>query len=138
MRSQPYASRTNDRNPTKQIPYNRSHAPRTSFTPKKQRFTKIQCHACQKFGHVVTHCTLLPLVLAILRFHSKNKEQCETVLKKHIEQNSVSSKKTFVRALQHAEVLSDGDDSDHHMEADIVVHSIIDNDIHIDDLQDME
>ena len=101
----------------------------------KKRFTKVQCHACQVFGHSVTHCTLLPRVLAILRFQEKNSQQCDTVLQKHITQNSISSKKTFVRALQQAHVLPDDNDSDQYMDEDIIIQAIIDNDIDVENIQ---
>ena len=137
MRSRPNTNRPDGRQLSARPAFNKTRPHSTSYTPKK-RFTNIQCHACQKFGHVVTHCSLLPLVLAIMRFQLKHKDQCDTVLKNHIAQNSVSSKKTFVRALQLAEVLSDHDDSDHHMDSDIVIHSIMDNDIDVNGLQSLE
>ena len=137
MKTQTHHGRHNNKRTVSRPPHKYSSNTTPSFTPRN-RYTKIQCHACQKFGHMVTHCTLLPLVLAILQFQSKNRDQCNNVLQKHITQNSVSSKKTFVRALQHAAVLSDDCDSDTHMEDDIVLHSIMDNDIHIDDLQSLE
>ena len=104
----------------------------TNHNKQQYRFSNAQCHACKYFGHTINHCGLLPKVLAILLFKSKNEKQCETVLQKYIAQNSVSSKKTFVRALQQAQVLPDADDSDDLMDDDLIVHSFHDNEINLE------
>ena len=112
------------------------HRPDTrAISDKNSRFSNVQCHACKFFGHTITHCGLLPKVLAILQFQSKNAKQCDNVLQKYISQNSVSSKKTFVRALQQAQVLPDGYDSDDLMENDLVINSFHDNDINLESLE---
>ena len=100
--------------------------------PRENKYSKTQCHACKQFGHIVTHCRLLPKVLAILQFKSTNDAQCQKVLKQHTTQNTISSKRTFVRALQMAHVLPDSDDSDCYLDDDIIVNSLNDNDIDID------
>ena len=96
------------------------------------KFSKVQCHACKQFGHIVTHCHLLPKVLAILQFKTKNEDQCNKVLRQHITNNTVTSKRTFVRALQMAQVLPDSEDSDQYLEDDIIVQAFTDNDIDVD------
>ena len=97
-----------------------------------QKFSKVQCHACKQFGHIVTHCHLLPKVLAILQFKQKNEEQCNKVLRQHTANNTVTSKRTFVQALQMAQVLPDSEDLDHYLEDDIIVQAFTDNDIDVD------
>ena len=112
------------------------HRPDTmAISNKNSRFSNVQCHAYKFFGHTITHCGLLPKVLAIIQFQSKNAKQCDNVLQKYISQNSVSSKKTFVRALQQAQVLSNGYDSDDLMENDLVIHLFHDNDINLESIE---
>lgn len=121
------------------FPPSRSNSkPRSDFSRSNSnspKYTKTQCHACKQFGHIVTHCHLLPKVLAILHFKSKNEEQCKHVLTQHISNNTISSKRTFVRALQMAQVLPDTEESDTYLEDDIIVHAINDNDINLDDIE---
>ena len=105
-------------------------------TPLNSRFSKTQCHACKKFGHTIQHCTLLPLVLAILKFRSANADKCEHILKRHITNNTVHSKKTFIRVLKNMQVISDDLDSDDYMEDDIIINTLIDNDIIDSDIVD--
>ena len=88
VRSNPYHKSRNSNHPS---PYP-SHI-KKNLNPK---FSKVKCHACKQFGHIVTHCHLLPKVLAILQFKTKNEEQCNKVLQQHAANNTVSSKRTFV------------------------------------------
>ena len=104
----------------------------------QHKFSKTQCHACKQFGHIVTHCRHLPVVLAILQFKAKNEEQCMKVLQQHIANNTVSSKRTFVRALQMAQVLPDNDDSDSLLDDDIIINTLQDNDIDINMISQLE
>ena len=94
---------------------------------KTEKFDPIQCFACKAFGHTVTHCRLLPRVLAILHFNSKHSDKCSTILKQHIRNNTVDSKRVFVRTLQNMEILSVDDDSDTYLEHDIIVNTLTDN-----------
>ena len=104
------------------------------FNSRQRKFTKAQCHACKQYGHLVTHCPLLPKVLAIITFSKKNTEKCEHILRQHIQNNSVDYKKTFVRTLQGIDVLPMDGNSDDYMEEDIVIHTTIDNAIHPTDI----
>ena len=110
----------------------RNPPPDRTQTISNRQFSKVQCHGSKLFGHSITHCSLLPLVLAVVQFQSNNKTQCETILQKHISQNSVSSKKTFVRALQQAQVLSEAEDSDDLMDDDLIINALQDNNINMD------
>ena len=101
---------------------------------KPRRITKAQCHACKQYGHIVTHCTLLPKVLAVNQFMKKNTDKCEALLRQHIHNNSVESKKTFVRTLQGINVLPEEGDSDENMENDIIINIMMDNAINPDDI----
>ena len=92
-----------------------------------RKFTKAQCHACRQYGHIVTHCQLLPRVLAIINFAKKHGDKCEYVLKQYTQNNSVDSKKMFVRVLQEINVLPQENDSDHYMEDDIIINTVMDN-----------
>ena len=111
---------------------NKSRFQSSRNNSRSPKYTKTQCHACKQFGHVVTHCHLLPKVLAIMQFKSKNEDQCKNVLNQHIANNTISSKRTFVRALQMAEVLPDHDESDTYLEDDIIINAVNDNDIDVD------
>ena len=91
------------------------------------KFTKAQCHACRQYGHIVTHCELLPRVLAIIQFAKKNGDKCEYLLKQYTQNNSVDSKKTFVRVLQEMNVLPQDGDSDTYMEDEIIINTTMDN-----------
>ena len=111
-----------------------SDTPQKTFDHRKRqtsspRFTKAQCQACKKFGHTTQHCTLLPLVLAIVKFRSANTDQCETILKRHVSNNTVHSKKTFIRVLKNMNVISDEMDSDEYMDNDIIINTLVENDI---------
>ena len=75
----------------------------------------------------MTHCHLLPRVLAIINFAKKNGEKCEYILKQHTQNNSIDSKKTFVRVLQEMEVLAQDGNSDTYMDEDIIINTMIDN-----------
>ena len=114
----------------------RNNGPRKNNHANTHRFTNVQCHACKLFGHSITHCKLLPKVLAIMQFKHSNKQQCDNVLSAHITNNSVESKKSFVRVLQQANVLPDDEDSDVYMEDDIVVNTMTDNAVYDADLND--
>ena len=103
-----------------QLQYKRKHT-------RSQKFTKAQCNTCRQYGHIVTHCHLLPWVLAIINFAKKNGEKCEYLLKQHTQNNSVDSKKTFVRLLQDMNVLPQDDDSNHYMQDDIIINTVMDN-----------
>ena len=94
---------------------------------KTEKFDPTQCYACKAFGHTVTHCRLLPKVLAILQFNSKHGEKCSTILKQHIRNNTADSKRVFVRTLQNMEILSVDDDSDTYLEHDIIINTLTDN-----------
>ena len=115
---------------------NKQNAQLSSY--KNTKFSRTQCHACKQYGHIVTHCRLLPSVLAILQFKSKNEEQCKKVLKHHVNNNTVSSKRTFIRALQMAQVIPDTEDSDGYLDDDLVLHAIQDNDIDMDKISQHE
>ena len=75
----------------------------------------------------MTHCNILPRVLAIINFAKKNGEKCEYILKQHTQNNSIDSKKTFVRVLQEMEVLAQDGNSDTYMDEDIIINTMIDN-----------
>ena len=133
-------ARTGGYRPSRQVntfPRQSRNSQKSNENPR-HKFSKTQCHACKQFGHVVTHCRHLPVVLAILQFKSKNEEQCTKVLQQHIANNTVSSKRTFVRALQMAQVLPDNDDSDFLLDDDIIINTLQDNDIDIDTIAKME
>ena len=78
-------------------------------------------------SHIVTHCPLLPRVLAIINFAKKNGDKCEYLLKQYAQTNSVDSKKTFVRLLQEMTVLPPDDESDNYMDEDIIINTVMDN-----------
>ena len=105
---------------------------------RSDKFDKAQCFACKQFGHTVTHCRLLPKVLAIMQFKSKHNEKCDTILRQHIRNNTVESKRIFVRTLQNMNILSQDDDSDTYLENDMIVHTLTDNGIEHNDLQSDE
>ena len=118
--------------------------PHTAFqqrpTPRKstEKIDKAQCFACRQFGHTVTHCRLLPKVLAVLQFKSKYGDKCDTILRQHIRNNTVDSKRVFVRTLQNMNILSQAEDCDKFLEYDIIVNTMTDNgidntDLHSDD-----
>ena len=93
----------------------------------KRYFQKAQCHACQMFGHTVQKCTLLPKILAIVQFSSKNKTQCDKILQQHISNNTVEAKKNIVRVLQSMNVIPTEDDSDDYMNDDIIINNMMEN-----------
>ena len=95
----------------------------------QRKFSKTQCYACKSFGHGINHCTLLPKVLAILQFHKKNGDKCEKILTQHIANNTVNAKRTFIRTLINMEVLPHAEDSDAYLSEDIIVNTVMDNDI---------
>lgn len=112
----------------------RNYSPRQSSSKyRSEKFDKTQCFACKSFGHTVTHCRLLPRILAVLQFHTKHGDKCSAILKQHIRNNTVDSKRVFVRMLQNMDVLSIDDDSDTYLEHDIIVNTITDNGIVDDD-----
>ena len=118
-----------------------THKPQKVFdhgkrTQTSTRFSKTQCHACKKFGHTVQHCTLLPLVLAIWKFRSANTEKCENILKRHVANNTVHSKKTFIRVLKNMQVISEDMDSDDYMDNDVIINTLLENDIIDSDIVD--
>ena len=113
----------------------------TRSTPKfrSEKFDKAQCFACKQFGHTVTHCRLLPKVLAILQFKQKYGDKCDTILRQHICNNTVESKRVFVRTLQNMNILSHADDSDTYLDNDLIIHTLTGNGIeHSDFLSDNE
>jgi len=77
---------------------------------------------------------LLPKVLTINHFQSKNSTSCESILKQHISNNNVNSKYTFVRTLMNMNVIPQSDDLDDHLQDDIIINTVFDNDVDIDDL----
>ena len=97
---------------------------------KSDKFDKTQCFACKSFGHTVTHCKLLPRVLAVLHFKSKYNDKCATILNQHVRNNTIDSKRTFVQTLQNMEILSMDEDCDAYLEHDIIINTIIDNGFH--------
>ena len=108
-----------------------------SFQSKRQpqrRFMKVQCHACKQFGHGLPQCTLLPKVLAILQFHRRNNDKCTQILKQHITNNTINSKRTFVRTLMNMDIIPHDDDSDAYLHNDIIVNAIMDNDVDDNDI----
>ena len=114
----------------KQMPVQRS---------KNDKVDKTQCYACKLFGHTVTHCRLLPKVLAILQFKEKHTDKCSTILKQHIRNNTIESKRIFVRTLQNMEIISTDEDFDTLMHHDFIVNPITDNGFDDTDFQsDME
>ena len=135
MRQNDYPTRSmmNDKRP-----FTRQNELTKTFNPKRQnqrRFVKTQCHACKQFGHGITHCTLLPKVLAIMQFQRRNSDKCDHVLKQHVMNNTVNSKRTFVRTLMNMDIIPHDDDSDEYLHNDIIVNAIIDNDVTEDDVQ---
>ena len=138
--TKPVVRTMNNRRYSRPYPDSQSK-PTKSFDPRKRptqhsRFSKTQCHACKKFGHTIQHCTLLPLVLAILKFRSANADKCDNILKRHVTNNTVHSKKTFIRVLKNMQVISDDLDSDDYMDNDIIINTLIDNDIIDSDIVD--
>ena len=115
--------------------YNEHNKSSPSKRYNQRKFTKAQCHACKQFGHSLSQCTLLPKVLAILQFQRRNTDKCNHVLKQHIINNTVNSKRTFVRTLMKMDILPQDDDSDSYLHDDIIVNAIMDNDINEDDIQ---
>ena len=115
----------------KQFPYNPNRKSDNFRTPnqkyRSEKFDKSQCYACKSFGHTVTHCKLLPRVLAVMQFKSKYSDKCHTILNQHIRNNTVDSKRTFVKTLQNMEILSIDDDCDAYLEHDIIINTITDN-----------
>ena len=123
---------------TDKRPFTRQHDITKTYTPRRQnqrRFVKTQCHACKQFGHGITHCTLLPKVLAIMQFQRRNSDKCDHVLKQHVMNNTVNSKRTFVRTLMNMDIIPQDDDSDAYLHNDIIVNALIDNDVDEDDVQ---
>ena len=131
-------------NDNKKKPYTRrqhssSDQPRTTnYTQRPRKNSKAQCHACKLYGHIVTHCLLLPRVLAIIDFSKNNQSKCKEILRQHVHNNTVDSKKTFVRTLQSLNVLPDTDDSDQYMEDDAIICTMIDNAVKPDEVQSSE
>ncbi len=77
---------------------------------------------------------MLPKVLAIVQFSKKNTDKCDQILRQHIQNNSVESKKTFVRTLQGMNVLPIDGDSDTYMDDDVIINTVVDNAIQPDDV----
>lgn len=100
---------------------------RSTQAYRKDKYDKAQCFACKQFGHTVTHCRLLPKVLAIMQFHRKHDDKCDMILRQHIRNNTVDSKRVFVRTLQNMNILSQTDDSDSYLETDMIVNTMTDN-----------
>ena len=121
-------------------PATRTYSPPHSNFRKHRsdKFEKAQCFACKQFGHTVTHCRLLPKVLAIMQFKSKYNDKCDTILRQHIRTNTVDSKQVFVRTLQNMNILSQDDDSDSYLQNNMIVHTLIDNGIDNNDFQSDE
>ena len=111
---------------------------RNSPRYRSEKFEKAQCFACKQFGHTVTHCRLLPKVLAIMQFQSKYGEKCDRILKQHIHNNTIDSKRVFVRTLQNMNLLSHTDDCDSYLENDMIVHTLTDNGINHDEFHSDE
>ena len=105
---------------------------------RSDKFDKAQCFACKQFGHTVTHCRLLPKVLAIMQFKQKHGDKCDTILRQHIRNNTVESKRVFIRTLQNMNILAHADDSDTYLENDMIIHTLTDNGIDHDDFQSDE
>ncbi len=119
-------------------PHTRHHDTFNKFSqsrrPQQRKVTKAQCFACKQFGHAIKQCTLLQKVLAIVQFQRRNSDKCNHILKQHITNNTVNSKGTFVQTLMDMNVLPSGDESDTYLTEDIIVHSMMINDIDDDDL----
>ena len=78
-------------------------------------------------------------MLAILYFKEKYTDKCSTILKQHIRNNTIESKRIFVRTLQNMEILSNDEDFDTLMHHDFIVNPITDNGFDDTDFQsDME
>ena len=136
MRNQQYQQNT--RKHYSQHPHQKSfNNNRSSSYPRinTEKFDRAQCYACRAFGHTVTHCRILPKVVAILQFNSKHRDKCSAILKQHIQNNTVDSKRVFVRILQNMEVLSLDDDSDTYLEHDFMVNTLTDNGFDNNDFQ---
>lgn len=105
------------------------YTPRRNFQRNRngKSVRKIQCHACKMFGHAVQKCTLLPKALAIIQFQSKQKQQCELILKQHIANNTVEAKRNIVHVLQSMQILPMDVDPDEYIEDDIIVNHMVDN-----------
>ena len=73
-------------------------------------------NTCKQFGHGITHCTLLPKVLAIMQFQRRNSDKCNHVLKRHTMNNTVNSKQTFVRTLMNMESIPQDDASNAYLQ----------------------
>ena len=76
---------------------------------------------------------MLPRVLAIIQFQRRNKDKCTHILKQHVHNNTINSKRTFVRALMNMNALPLSDDSDAYLQDDVIVNAIMDNDISDED-----
>ena len=103
----------------KALPYNKKRS-----TTQAQ---KVQCHACKLFGHAVTKCNLLPKVLAIMKFSTMQKSQCENILRNHIANNTVEAKRNVVRVLQNMHIIPSDADIDDYMTDDLIVNTMNDN-----------
>ena len=118
--------------------YNNEYTPRSNQTYRKDKYDKAQCFACKQFGHTVTHCRLLPKVLAIMQFKTKHNDKCDMILRQHIRNNTVDSKRIFVRTLQNMNVLSHSEDSDSYLANDMIVNTMTDNGIDNNDFNSDE
>ena len=99
----------------------------SSSRHRSEKFDMSQCFSCKQFGHTLTHCRLLPRVLAIMQFHSKHVVKCNKILKQYIHSNTIDSKRVFVRTLQNINFLPHTYFSDSYLENDMIVHTLTDN-----------
>ena len=70
-----------------------------------------------------------------MQFQRRNSDKCDHVLKQHVMNNTVNSKRTFVQTLMNMDIIPHDDDLDEYLHNDIIVNAIIDNDVTEDDVQ---
>ena len=138
MKNYPQSPGYQRKNPQYPKQFSNVNKPQKSMKYRSEKFDKAQCYACKLFGHTVTHCRILPKVLAILQFKDKHNDKCDTILRQHIRNNTIESKRVFVRTLQNMNILSESENPDSYLETDMIVHTMIDNGIDDNDLQNTD
>ena len=64
-----------------------------------------------------------------MQFKHKYGDKCDTILRQHIRNNTVESKRVFVQTLQNMNILSHADDSDTYLDNELIIHTLTDNGI---------
>ena len=84
----------------------------------------------QRVSAIWTYCHTLsvtPKGSCHYQFCQKEFEKCEYLPKQYTQNNYVESKKTFVRVLQDMNVLPQDNDSNHYMQDNIIISTVMDN-----------